>query len=306
MEELHTNRRRFLAGASATAAAGVLAGPAGVGEARPRRSDRAALDFVDTPVNAGEVIVGARSIGSGEPILIHPSLARGALDFDPLARLLATAGYRVISIDPRGIGQSWAPRSAVQSPTLHTYADDMLAVVRRLRLGKVHVLGHAYGNRVARTFAVDHPQVTQTVILCAAGGGIPSPEVVQGLQTVTNPDTSAADLRATTQAIFFAPGNDPRPWYLGWYPAGGQAEQLSVASTDFGPLEGGGNAPMLVVQGKDDIVAPPEIGHGLRAKYGTRVTVHDIAHAGHAMITEKPAEVAALIAGYLTRHPTRA
>ena len=59
---------------------------------------------------------------------------------------------------------------------------------------------------------------------------------------------------------------------------------------------------MLVVQGKDDIVAPPDIGRGLRAKYGARVAVRDIAHAGHSMITEKPAEVAAIISRYLGRH----
>jgi hypothetical protein len=107
------------------------------------------------------------------------------------------------------------------------------------------------------------------VILCACGGGIPTPEVVAGLTRVTTPTTSAAEIRRTTKEIFFAPGSDPRPWYLGWYAIPGHAEQLSVGRTDFTEIEGGGGRQMLVVQGTDDIVAPPSIGHGLRASTAT-------------------------------------
>lgn len=178
----------------------------------------------------------------------------------------------------------------------------MLTVIRGLGLRKVHVMGHAYGNRVARTFAADHPELVQTVLLCACGGGIPTAKVVIGLSKVTNPETSAAEIRATTKEIFFAPGNDPRSWYAGWYPVGGRAEQASVTSTPFEQIEGGGGKPMLIVQGKDDIVAPPSIGHGLRSKYGKRITVVDLADAGHAMIIEQTAQVAAQMLRYLARH----
>ncbi len=269
------------------------------------RETRSVLQFVDTPVNVGEVILGTRTVGSGETIVILPSLARGALDFDPLARLLAVAGYRAIAIDPRGIGRSWAPLSALQHATLHTYADDTLAVIRHFRLQKVHLLGHAAGNRIARVVATEHPGLVQTLILCAAGGGTPSPKALKGLQTVTDPNSTAAQIRHTTKDIFFAPRSDPQPWYLGWYPVGGQPELAGGIGVDFSKFEGGGNRPMLIVQGKSDIVAPPSVGHGLRAKYGPRVTVHDVAGAGHAMIIEKTKEVAATIVRYLAQHRIR-
>ena len=82
-------RRRFLANASAATAAGVLAGP--VSASAGQRAAEPPPQFTDTPISTGDVILGRRSIGSGEPIVFHPSLARGALDFDPLARLLAAA-----------------------------------------------------------------------------------------------------------------------------------------------------------------------------------------------------------------------
>ncbi len=272
------------------------------------RGSRAASSprFRDVVVKAGEVILAVRTIGKGEPIVIHPSLARGARDFDPLALRLSESGYRVISFDPRGIGQSWAPTSALEGRDLHAYGDDMLAVIEHFGYERVHVFGHAYGNRVARTLATDHPERTQTVILCACGGGIPTPEVVAGLSKVTDPATSAAEIRKVTKAVFFAPGSDPRPWYVGWYAVAGRAEQLSVVRTDFSAIEGGGDAPMLIVQGKDDVVAPPAIGHDLRRRFGRRITVRDLDGAGHAMIIEKTDAVARGTLAFLAKHPIAA
>jgi pimeloyl-ACP methyl ester carboxylesterase len=299
-----STRRRFLTGASAVAAIGLLAEPPG-SLARAANAKEVAHDYVDIPVNVGDVILGARTTGSGETIVILPSLARGALDFDPLARLLAVGGYRVISIDPRGIGGSWTSVSVLQHSTLQTYADDTVALISQLRLKKVHLLGHAAGNRIARVVATQHPEIIQTLILCAAGGGTPSPKALAGLQTVTNPNATAAEIRQTTKEVFFAPQSDPRPWYLGWYPVPGAQELTSGIGVDFSKFEGGANKPMLIIQGKSDIVAPPKIGHELRAKYGPRITVHDIAGAGHAMIIEKTAEVATLILRFLTKHRIR-
>jgi pimeloyl-ACP methyl ester carboxylesterase len=54
----------------------------------------------------------------------------------------------------------------------------------------------------------------------------------------------------------------------------------------------GGNAPLLVIQGLDDIVAPPANGHALRDQLGERVQVVDISRAGHFVIVEQPDPVA--------------
>lgn len=170
-------RRGFLG--HAAAAAGAVAAPT-------RAVARSSPRFTDVAISTGDVILAARTIGRGEPIVMHPSLAREGLD-------------------------------------LHAYARDMLAVVDHFELERAHVFGHAYGNRVARTFATDHPRRSATVIPCACGGGIPTPEVVRGLSQVTDPETSAAEIRRVTKRVFFAPGNDPSPWYLGWYAAAGRA-----------------------------------------------------------------------------------
>lgn len=300
-----TNRRKFLAtGAAMGAAALVSPGLASAGGRRGGRPGHwGAPDpdgFTDTSVVTDELIINARSIGTGDPIVIFPSLARGSLDFDPLALLLADAGFQVVAIDPRGVGQTWTPTGALSNITLDTLAADMYTVIQQLGLGSVHVLGHAYGNRVARAFTVAYPEITKSVILCACGGGVngapPTPVAAAGLATVLNPASTPAEVVENVKATFFAAGSDASPWYTGWFPAAGKAESAAFAATDFTTeIEGGGDKPLLIIQGKEDIVAQPSIGHELREKFGTRVKVWDLDNAGHAMIIERTATVADII-----------
>jgi len=61
----------------------------------------------------------------------------------------------------------------------------------------------------------------------------------------------------------------------------------------------GGNAPLLVIQGLDDIPAPPANGHALRDQLGERVQVVDIPRAGHFVIVEQPDPVAAAVTDFI-------
>ena len=46
------------------------------------------------------------SKGKGDAVLTHPSLGLPASDFEDLGNRVVAAGYRVILINPRGIGGS--------------------------------------------------------------------------------------------------------------------------------------------------------------------------------------------------------
>ncbi|MFX7739792.1 alpha/beta fold hydrolase, partial [Acinetobacter baumannii] len=52
--------------------------------------------------------------------------------------------------------------------TLHDLAGDVAAVIRALGQGPAVVVGHAYGNWVARMTAVDHPDLVRGVVIAAA------------------------------------------------------------------------------------------------------------------------------------------
>lgn len=72
-----------------------------------------------------------------------------------------------------------------------------------------------------------------------------------------------------------------------------------MAATKDDARQAGGRAEMLVVQGAQDIFAVPENAELLRARYPDRVTVRIVEHAGHAVLNERPDEVAGLIVEYL-------
>ena len=108
--------------------------------------------------------------GRGAPIVFIPSLGRGVHDFDELSKRLVRSGYQTILPEPRGIGSSTGPLEGI---TLHDLAADMAAVIQAFGGGSAIVAGHAFGNRVARVVATDHPRLVKHVVLLACGGAVP-------------------------------------------------------------------------------------------------------------------------------------
>jgi pimeloyl-ACP methyl ester carboxylesterase len=63
----------------------------------------------------------------------------------------------------------------------------------------------------------------------------------------------------------------------------------------------GGHAPMLVIQGLDDLVTLPENGEILKRDNGDRVTLINIENAAHSMVHEKPKRVAEEILSFYSK-----
>src|SRR6185503_1289934 len=98
-------------------------------------------------VTRGDAHLEVLAEGQGPGIVLLPSLGRGAADFDPIAERLAGAGFRVLRPQPRGIGRSTGSWDNV---TLQDLAADIAAVIEHADNGPAFVVGHAFGNRVAR------------------------------------------------------------------------------------------------------------------------------------------------------------
>ncbi len=93
--------------------------------------------------------------GQGIPVVFIPSYGRGVQDFDDLSRRIAESGYQAILPEPRGIGSSTGPLDGI---TVHDLASDIAAVIQAIGDGPAVVVGHAYGNSVARMVATDYPR----------------------------------------------------------------------------------------------------------------------------------------------------
>jgi pimeloyl-ACP methyl ester carboxylesterase len=258
------------------------------------------VQVTSTTIQRGDVRIEVIAQGEGRAIVLLPSLGRGASDFDPIALRLAQAGYRVLRPQPRGIGQSSGPMRGID---LHDYAADIAAVIAQANRGAAFVVGHAFGNRVARMLATDRPELVRAIALVAANiGKAPSPPVVRA--AIRNSADAALPEEARLEALhfaFFAPGNDPRAWLDGWHPEVLAAQRIAGDRTAREEDFAGGDAPILYLQPDHDPLAHVEDAKAYREQFGDRVTVVVIPRASHAVIAEHPDTVSDALIEYARR-----
>jgi pimeloyl-ACP methyl ester carboxylesterase len=248
-------------------------------------------------VTRGDARLEVLAQGEGPPIALLPSLGRGATDFDPIAERLADAGFRVLRPQPRGIGQSTGPWQGVK---LEDLAADVAAVVEHDNNGPAFVVGHAFGNRVARMLATARPEIVRAVGLVAANvGRNPSPPDVRAAIRMSA-DTSAPDEERVKamQFVFFAPGSDARIWLDGWHPEVLAAQRIAGDLTPRTIDYAAGRAPVLYIQPSHDPLAHVEDAEEYRRAVGDRVTVMVIPNSAHAVIVEQPEAVSNALIHY--------
>ena len=235
--------------------------------------------------------------GQGPVVVMIPSAGRGARDFADLAGRVAQAGFRVLRPEPRGCGGSRGP---MQELTLRELAGDVVKVMDGARVARAVVLGHAFGNRVARALASYYPERVSSVVLLAAGGRIAmTPEVARDFQTVFD-DSSAAENRFAAMArAFFAPGNDPSPWRDGWFVETAAMQEAANRATLVSDWWLAGRAPVYIIQARQDLIACAANGELLCRDLGERAVLAYVDQAGHALLPEQPDAVARLVIGFL-------
>lgn len=254
-------------------------------------------------LDCGDARIEVITQGAGPPVLMLPSRGRGAEDFEPIAGGVAAAGYRVLCPQPRGIGRS---SGAMDGLTLHDFAADIAAVIRNQNAGPAVIVGHAFGNWVARMTAVDFPALVRGVVIVAAA----AKDYPAGLaEDVTrSADTALGDaprLSALRRA-FFAPGHDARAWLGGWYPAVSDSQHRAGKATRQEEWWSAGSAPVLDLQAALDPFKPRAAMHEIPQELGARASVQVIADASHALIPEQPAAVIAALLGWMRGLPEAA
>lgn len=241
--------------------------------------------------------------GSGDIIILLPGLGGDASNFDDFAPLLNKEGYMTVAINMRGIGGSKGP---LVDLTLHELANDIADVIKNLGEKPVNVLGWAYGNRVARCLAEDHPRLVKTVILVAAGGKVPpDEETSKTFAKLWTPSLTREERLEAIKFSLFSPSTDMETVIQSMsgrkmWPEATQAQSKANIATPLKEWWNGGQAPMLVVQGIDDRMAVLENGQILKRDNGERVKLVNIEKAGHLMVYEKPKQVAKEIISFLS------
>ena len=122
----------------------------------------------------------------GTVMLLSPMGGDGL--FWPLAfvRTFLHAGYAVIRYDHRGTGMSdWIKGWDSKHPyTLVDMAEDAVAVLNALSIGRAHLVGLSLGGMVAQELAIHHPGRAASLTLMMTSAYAPDPDI-PGLTTRT-------------------------------------------------------------------------------------------------------------------------
>ncbi len=272
----------------------LIVGMALWGSATAQAACRPEGEFV---VRRGETSLVATIEGRGRPVILIPSLGRGPQDFTRLAGDLAAAGFAVIRYQPRWFGASDGPPA-----TLDDLAEDAAAVATAAcGTERFAVLGHAFGNRVARAVVRLHPFGVTSAMLLAAGGQVPIPPAITRAVAMSAAQGAASDTDrlAALRIAFFAPGHDPAVWLDGWSQRAATLQSHAAGSPALTGVVLAPDFQLLVVQALLDPVAPPANAAALRTDVPERVTIVDLANARHAILPEQPKAVSATLIAWL-------
>lgn len=189
--------------------------------------------------------------GAGDPILlIHGFASNTTVNWiDPgWVRFLTRNGFRVISIDNRGHGQSQKLYELEDygSPIM---AEDARRLLDHLGIGRADVMGYSMGARIAAFLALAHPDRVRSCIFGGLGinmvrgmagtGPIAHALEAESIDQVTNPtartfrafaEQTRSDLKALAACI--------------------RASRAPLTAEDVGRI----SCPVLVAVGSDDVV----------------------------------------------------
>jgi pimeloyl-ACP methyl ester carboxylesterase len=236
--------------------------------------------------------------GRGPLVVMLPSLGRDSDDYDAVAQAFVREGFRVLRPAPRGIGRSRGPQSGL---TLHDYARDVAKVIEFENQGPAVLVGHAYGNWVARTTSTDFPKLVRGVVIAAAASKRYAPELSGYIDKCEDTSLPDEERLKYLRLTFFSANSNPRPWLHGWHPEVKKAQRAARAATRLEEFWGAGNAPMLDLMAADDPFRLPETADENRQEFGARVSVAVINNASHALIPEQPTAVAVAISSWVRR-----
>ncbi|GAA1996558.1 alpha/beta fold hydrolase [Catenulispora subtropica] len=198
--------------------------------------------------------------GHDRPLVLLAGQANNHRWWDSSRGDFEDAGYRTITLDWRGVGDSDKPDAPY---TTRGFAADVIAVLDDLGIAKAHVYGTSMGGRVAQWVAADFPDRVDALVLgCTSPGGphaIERDKTVR--QTLAQTDRDAAErfllelmytpaYLARHQGPYFVLGDPAMPGY-----ARGRHLAASAKHDAWDALPAI-TAPTLVVHGTDDVFNP--------------------------------------------------
>ncbi|HEX6250485.1 MAG TPA: alpha/beta hydrolase [Gemmatimonadaceae bacterium] len=237
---------------------------------------------------------------------------------------LVDAGFSVVAPDLRGYNLSDKPRGR-EAYRLEHLVRDVAAIARSTGQQRVHIVGHDWGGILAWTFASQHRELVDRLVVMNAPHLGRFAEVVRRppqifrswyillFQLPRIPERAiAARNYAAIRSLFrnkpAVPGAFSREDIARYVEAISRPGALTSALNYYRALRLRGasrigrrartDAKTLVIWGEQDPALTIELLDGLE-RYAPHIRVHRIPHAGHWIQSEDPAEVNSVLQEFL-------
>ena len=234
--------------------------------------------------------------------LIHGGLGGGDGSRDTINRQAAalSADYRCVFYDRRACGQSDAPAGGYD---MSNCARDLKNLLEHLGIARTHVLGSSAGGPIAMQFAMDYPEMTDTLILVntmtysqEAQREVRRRELRRLKERMASEGRSAAVERGLSERFPQMAQDDPVRFARIVQENLGRLEGIAAthqAYVDIGDsLEsrlGELKMPVAIVHGDQDSRIPVVCGYSLNDGIG-QAELFVIAGAEHGLMTNDAAE----------------
>ena len=244
--------------------------------------------------------------GDGPVVTFSHSLACNLGMWDEQVRALK-GRYRVLRFDTRGHGQSGAPAGAY---TLEQLSDDLKALLDGLGITATHFVGLSMGGMIGQVFALKHPAMVQSLVLCDTTSRYPAAAApiwedrikavgAKGMEPMVAPTLErwfTAPFRARRRDLMERVGtmirSTPAPGYIGCchaIPKINVTERLRNV-----------RCPALVIVGEEDPGTPVEMARDIHAALPA-AELAILSRASHLSNLEQPEEFNRVLGGFLDK-----
>jgi 3-oxoadipate enol-lactonase len=216
--------------------------------------------------------------------------------------------FTVVVPDLRGAGASDRPAGPY---SLQDFVDDLHGLVDRLELAPVAVAGHSFGGSIVLECAAQYPD--EVVAVVAVGGPTELPEQNREGMRARAETVEREGMRAVAETVATngtAPAfRDERPDEFRAYvellasadPSGYAATCRVIADLDIGEHLERITAPVLLLAGDRDGVAPPELNRRNAGRID-RASFVEVPDSGHILPWERPEALLQAVRPFVLEH----
>jgi pimeloyl-ACP methyl ester carboxylesterase len=240
--------------------------------------------------------------GSGVPVVFVHAATGSSRVWEYQRAAFTARGYRVITYDRRGFGNSTIDTAG---PQPGTGADDLHGLIDHLKIDRFHLVGTAAGGFVAWDFVLSFPERLRSVVVASSIGGVQDPDYLDLHRRLRPPEFAAMppDIRELGPSYRASNRDGWERWKELEHtarPNGTPPVQAFRNKVTFSLLETI-RVPTLLLTGDADLFAPPAVMRLFAARVkGSQSVV--VPEAGHSAYWEQPEFFNRVVLEFLAKH----